>query len=856
MWSWGTIAGAASLQVGVGQPFADLGSALAAAAPGDRVVVHPGVYPAVALTDGVELVSVDGPAVTTIVAGAGPAVRLDAGAAEVRGFTLDGAGVDRAFTNSGALTLLDVVLTGGVADTGGCGWSDGELVLSRATLTNCTAATYGGGLFVDHGATILSVVRFTGNTAVDGRGGGLYVQSGTAILRGVWFDANLADAPGGDPVNALGGGLYISELAVVSVFGGGFTDNAVTSYDPENGKGGAVRVRSSTLAVFGATFSNNSATEVGAGIAATDATLIVDGSRFLGNRIDEALLDPPYGGTVYCEAGSDCTVSDSWFEGNSAGDGAAICTKSDLVVSGSMFCDNAATSDGGAIDAGNVDTGVVVDVSGSVFSQNSTDDQGGAMVVTDRSAVSLRNNHFVANTGPNGSAVTIGAETAAFPVLSRNNLFTENTGADAWALTLYAGAYDEDYDWFFANEPGDFDHPLGPSTGVDDPRLVGPAASCSAADLVPSPDSPLLGAGEAAPASPVDVGAFVGTDPGLFADADADGVAAMVDCDDSELGVTPDAVEVCNGVDDDCDGLADADGGAVDGAWLHFDSDLDGLGDATVAGFVCPAPGWVVDATDCDDADAASGSLGLYWTDSDGDGFGAGDATTVCGPPGDGQVEVDGDCDDAAGDVHPGADDPPGGGDTNCDGLDGDPYADSDGDGVSDGVELEWGTDPADPDTDHDGWSDGEEGPLDTDADGVIDALDPDDDGDGWATADEPRGDADADGHENHLDADADGDGAADGGDPEPLDPGGASGVAPAPPGGCSSSPLAGGGWIAAALVLWRRTGSRAKGTRGSPLGNGARFPPLPRIGGEGRGEGAPAKLARRSGWKSHTTRA
>jgi len=58
---------------------------------------------------------------------------------------------------------------------------------------------------------------------------------------------------------------------------------------------------------------------------------------------------------------------------------------------------------------------------------------------------------------------------------------------------------------------------------------------------------------------------------------------------------------------------------------------------------------------------------------------------------------------------------------------------DSDGDGLSDGVEVEIGTDPNDADSDDDGVLDGlEPNPtLDVDGDGKINALDPDSDGDG-----------------------------------------------------------------------------------------------------------------------------
>src|SRR5262249_36534020 len=40
-------------------------------------------------------------------------------------------------------------------------------------------------------------------------------------------------------------------------------------------------------------------------------------------------------------------------------------------------------------------------------------------------------------------------------------------------------------------------------------------------------------------------------------DADGDGFDAQYDCDDTKASVHPFALELCNGIDDDCDGLID-----------------------------------------------------------------------------------------------------------------------------------------------------------------------------------------------------------------------------------------------------------------------------------------------------------
>lgn len=87
-------------------------------------------------------------------------------------------------------------------------------------------------------------------------------------------------------------------------------------------------------------------------------------------------------------------------------------------------------------------------------------------------------------------------------------------------------------------------------------------------------------------------------------DGDGDGYLACDDCDDSSAGVNPRAAEVCNEIDDDCDGITDG-GTASDATVWYPDVDADGYG--AISGITdCTAPeGYIAESGDCDDQDAS-----------------------------------------------------------------------------------------------------------------------------------------------------------------------------------------------------------------------------------------------------------
>jgi hypothetical protein len=79
------------------------------------------------------------------------------------------------------------------------------------------------------------------------------------------------------------------------------------------------------------------------------------------------------------------------------------------------------------------------------------------------------------------------------------------------------------------------------------------------------------------------------------------------DCDDAEALVHPGALEVCNLVDDDCNGVVDGADALGAQPW-HPDADQDGWGDENVEVVTCAQPpGYTGDDSDCDDSDPSIG---------------------------------------------------------------------------------------------------------------------------------------------------------------------------------------------------------------------------------------------------------
>ncbi|MFH1465764.1 MAG: MopE-related protein [Pseudomonadota bacterium] len=254
---------------------------------------------------------------------------------------------------------------------------------------------------------------------------------------------------------------------------------------------------------------------------------------------------------------------------------------------------------------------------------------------------------------------------------------------------------------------------------------------------------------------------------GVTSDADGDGYDFAADCDDTDASVHPGADELCNGLDDDCDGEIDEE--AVDAPGWHVDNDADGYGDPEGAVESCePIEGLLEDGSDCDDADASvhPDAIEIWYdgVDTDCDGWSDYDADRD-GHDSDGWGGDD--CDDTEPTINPDAVE------TWYDGVDADCAGDDDYDQDHDGFDTSLDCDDTDAlvypgaievwydgvDTDCDGWSD-----YDQDLDGFDAGEHGGDDCDDLDAAVNPSAedlpydglDSDCDGHSD-FDADYDG---------------------------------------------------------------------------------------------------
>ena len=315
-----------------------------------------------------------------------------------KGHTIDAKNLGRIFSigEGFTVTLTNATLINGKADKGGAIYNDGSLTLSDVKLSDNAADNYGGAVF-NNGHLVVGNSVFDSNDIVN-RGSASVDYGGAAIYN--WYDG------------------------VLTVSGSNFTNNIKNYKNGDRLVGAVATIGDATIS--DSCFVNNAGRWGGAIsasgylIAGDDVnTLTVSGSTFKENG-------GLYGAGIFV-AGSDFTVSDCVFDKNTAfgkgnmtpnnNNGAAIVvtdTGKDITgaITGSNFTNNKAQY-GGAIYIceGNIA------ISDSLFENNSADVEGGAIDIDsaiNNPVVTVENSKFVNNTPQaihNSKELHLGIET-------------------------------------------------------------------------------------------------------------------------------------------------------------------------------------------------------------------------------------------------------------------------------------------------------------------------------------------------------------------------------------------------------------------------------------------------------------
>ena len=315
-----------------------------------------------------------------------------------KGHTIDARDLGRIFSigEGFTVTLTNATLINGKADNGGAIYNDGSLTLSDVKLSDNAADSYGGAVF-NNGHLVVGNSVFDSNDIVN-RGSASVDYGGAAIYN--WYDG------------------------VLTVSGSNFTNNIKNYKNGDRLVGAIATIGDATISD---SYFVNNAGRWGGAISASGYllagddvnTLTVSGSTFKENG-------GLYGAGIFV-AGSDFTVSDCVFDKNTAfgkGDmtpnnnnGAAIVvtdTGKDITgaITGSNFTNNKAQY-GGAIYIceGNIA------ISDSLFENNSADVEGGAIDIDsaiNNPVVTVENSKFVNNTPQaihNSKELHLGIET-------------------------------------------------------------------------------------------------------------------------------------------------------------------------------------------------------------------------------------------------------------------------------------------------------------------------------------------------------------------------------------------------------------------------------------------------------------
>ena len=333
-----------------------------------------------------------------------------------KGHTIDAKNLGRIFSigEGFTVTLTNATLINGKATEGGAIYNDGSLTLSDVKLSDNAADSYGGAVF-NNGELVVSDSVFDsndivnrGSASVDYGGAAIYNwYGGTLTVSGSNFTNNIKNYKNGD--NLVGA---ITTIGNATVSGSNFVNNSGRWGGAISATGAELRKNSSTLTVSNTIFKDNSALYAGAvyiwGSNYNITDCVFDNNTAFGKG--NMTPNNNNGGALVVSQVSRFnepitgTISGSKFTNNKAQyGGAAYFNKGFVTITDSVFENNIATAEGGAVGFSHASVkDLVVSINNSSFVGNKAPVAGAIFTNVDSK---ITNSNFTKNTASKGGAV-------------------------------------------------------------------------------------------------------------------------------------------------------------------------------------------------------------------------------------------------------------------------------------------------------------------------------------------------------------------------------------------------------------------------------------------------------------------
>ena len=333
-----------------------------------------------------------------------------------KGHTIDARDLGRIFSigEGFTVTLTNATLINGKADKGGAIYNDGSLTLSDVKLSDNAADSYGGAVF-NNGNLVVSDSVFDsnnivnrGSASVDYGGAAIYNwKEGTLKVTNSNFTNNIKNYKNGD--NLVGA---ITTIGNATVSGSNFVNNSGRWGGAISATGAELRKNSSTLTVSNTIFRDNAALYAGAvyiwGSNYNIADCVFDNNTAFGKG--NMTPNNNNGGALVVSQVSKFnepitgTISGSKFTNNKAQyGGAAYFNKGFVTITDSVFENNIATAEGGAVGFSRASVkDLVVSINNSSFVGNKAPVAGAIFTNVDSK---ITNSNFTKNTASKGGAV-------------------------------------------------------------------------------------------------------------------------------------------------------------------------------------------------------------------------------------------------------------------------------------------------------------------------------------------------------------------------------------------------------------------------------------------------------------------